>query len=158
MKRFSDFDNTDDYWAYTKALHLELLGNIKAHLPQLKKLRDKIDTWDSEDLIYRFYHGSFKVYYLQGRTRSIVELISRIKPKECTLDSLFCSTIERGIRLEWDISHNKDWEKWTRPILESYFHARYFLDMMIKYGEELEDDVQLLPSGWAAVLCLYNLR
>ena len=42
--------------------------------------------------------------------------------------------------------------------LEAFFHANYFLDMAIKYGEELDEPPSPLPSGWAAVLYLYNIR
>jgi hypothetical protein len=43
-------------------------------------------------------------------------------------------------------------------MLEAFFHARYFLEMAVKYGRELELPPTLLPSGWAALLYLYNLR
>ncbi len=32
------------------------------------------------------------------------------------------------------------------------------LEMAVKYGRKLEKAPELLPSGWAALLCLYNLR
>jgi hypothetical protein len=44
------------------------------------------------------------------------------------------------------------------PILEAFFHARYFLEMACRYGRELEHPPNLLPSGWASVLYLYALR
>jgi hypothetical protein len=46
----------------------------------------------------------------------------------------------------------------TRPILEAFFHARYFLEMVCRYGRELAEPPSPLPSGWAAVLYLYGLR
>jgi hypothetical protein len=30
--------------------------------------------------------------------------------------------------------------------------------MVVQYGNELEAPPEMLPSGWAAVLCLYELR
>ncbi|MCU1230989.1 MAG: hypothetical protein JWO97_3873 [Acidobacteria bacterium] len=53
---------------------------------------------------------------------------------------------------------NHHWDEATRPLLEAYFHAHYFLGMAIKYGNELSELPATLPSGWAALLCLYNLR
>lgn len=50
------------------------------------------------------------------------------------------------------------WLEVTRPMLEAYFHARFFLEMVIQYGEELDQAPAILPSGWAAVLYLYDLR
>jgi hypothetical protein len=32
------------------------------------------------------------------------------------------------------------------------------LGMVVRYGEQLDTPPQGLPSGWAAVLCLYHLR
>ena len=52
---------------------------------------------------------------------------------------------------------NKNWLAVTRPIAEAFFHARYFLEMAIKYGKELEFPPQQLPSGWAALLYLTTL-
>jgi hypothetical protein len=43
----------------------DLLGRIKAKLPELEQLR-----WAEEDGVYRFYHQSFKAFYLQDQIRS----------------------------------------------------------------------------------------
>jgi len=42
--------------------------------------------------------------------------------------------------------------------LEAFFHAKYFLEMACKYGRELAEPPETLPSGWAALLCLYGMR
>jgi hypothetical protein len=34
----------------------------------------------------------------------------------------------------------------------------YFTQMMIKYAKELETAPQMMPSGWAAILWLFELR
>ncbi|MCX6348511.1 MAG: hypothetical protein NTV79_03270 [Candidatus Aureabacteria bacterium] len=52
----------------------ELLVNIKARLPTLEILLQKVSSPnDYEDPIYRFYYQSFKVYWLQSGTKEIVE-------------------------------------------------------------------------------------
>ena len=43
-------------------------------------------------------------------------------------------------------------------IVEAFLHARYFLEMAVRYGQELKHPPALLPSGWAALLCLFELR
>jgi hypothetical protein len=43
-------------------------------------------------------------------------------------------------------------------MVEAFAHARYFLEMACKYGKELEEPPQIMPSGWASVLYLYDLR
>jgi hypothetical protein len=43
----------------------ELLNNLKRDRGSLAALLDRTaDEWVYEDLIYRFWHQSFKVYYL----------------------------------------------------------------------------------------------
>jgi hypothetical protein len=42
--------------------------------------------------------------------------------------------------------------------VEAFFHARHLLRMVCKYAEELPKPPQVLPSGWATVLYLFNLR
>ena len=44
------------------------------------------------------------------------------------------------------------------PIVEAFFHAKYFLEMAVRYGRTLESPPRKLPSGWAAFLYLYDLR
>jgi hypothetical protein len=42
---------------------------------------------------------------------------------------------------------------------EAFFHVRYFIAMMAKYRKELESAPEsYLPSGWAALLCLFKMR
>ncbi len=53
---------------------------------------------------------------------------------------------------------NDRWLQETRPIVEAFFHAKYFLDMICRYADEVKEPQQLLPSGWASVLYLYGLR
>ncbi len=50
------------------------------------------------------------------------------------------------------------WLEVTRPMVEAFFHAHYFLEMAVRYGKQLKHPPRQLPSGWAAFLYLYNLR
>jgi hypothetical protein len=56
------------------------------------------------------------------------------------------------------MAHNQRSLVETRPILEAFFHARYFLEMAVKYGGRLSVAPRVMPSGWAALLSLYGLR
>ncbi len=40
---------------------------------------------------------------------------------------------------------------WKR-LLEAFFHARYFLEIAMKYGTRLSVAPRVMPSGWAALL------
>ena len=136
----------------------KLLSNIKQNLNILEKLLDKAGgEWYYEDQVYRFYHQSFKVYGLQDTTKEIVEALEKLLP-EVPINPWFKKIIEDGTGKIFSRDDNSNWLSITRPILEAFFHAKYFLEMVCKYGKELEAPPDLLPSGWAAVLYFYNLR
>jgi hypothetical protein len=65
---------------------------------------------------------------------------------------------EAGTGRTFEMDHNARWLSETRPILEAFFHARYFLETAVRYAKELEQPPQVLPRGWAALLALYRLR
>jgi hypothetical protein len=135
-----------------------LLMAIKANLPDLKALRDRARShWEYEDSIYRFYHGSFKVYGIQRLTLQIVSALRALLPDR-SLNERFMRIVSDGTGREFTPEVNASWEATTRPLLEAFFHAQYFLEMVVKYGEELDEPPSPLPSGWAAVLYLYNMR
>jgi hypothetical protein len=141
-----------------RVLEEALLRNINAQMPDLRTLLKECDDhWGSEDLVYRFYHQSFKVYSIQHLTEQIVTALKGLLPDHL-LDGWFMTIVEEGTGRTFERSHNKDWPVHTRPMLEAYWHARYMLGMVVRYGEQLETPLQELPSGWAALLCLYGLR
>ncbi len=135
----------------------ELLANIKAKLPELENLLEEIcDQGSYENRIYRFYHQSFKVYEMQYVTRQIVKALKAITPKGQTFSPMFEEIIKAGAGdKRWKYTHNKKWTQNTRVFLEAFFHAKYFLEMAVKYGKELKEPPQPMPYGWAALLCLY---
>lgn len=136
----------------------KLLTNLKAQLPELEKLLNDINShWGYEDLMYRLYHGSFKVYYAQDHTNKIVSALKTILP-DVKLNEMFEQVIAEGTGKKFEHSHNNDWLKHTRPLIEALSHAKYFLEMAVKYGKELEHAPNSLPSGWASFLYLYDMR
>jgi hypothetical protein len=70
----------------------------------------------------------------------------------------FRSVVAAGTGKTFSPDENRRWTESTRPMLEAFFHALYFLEMMAKYGSILASPPRVLPSGWAAVLTLYGLR
>jgi hypothetical protein len=134
-----------------------LLANLRRERENLKKLLTKNnDHWGYEDPVYRFYHQSFKVYYLQQQTRSIVQKLQALAPDR-PLNPWFVQIVEAGTGKEFKHEDNARWTEVTRPILEAFFHARFFLEMAVRYAD-LEAPPQPLPSGYAALLCLFGLR
>jgi hypothetical protein len=135
-----------------------LLEEAKRRLPQLKQLlADVSDPFWREDPVYRFYHHSFKVHRVQAMTQKIVEEMQTLAP-HLKLNEDFLQMVREGTGKEFDMSHNADWLRHTRPIIEAFFHARHMLEMLCKYAEELDEPPQPMPTGWATVLYLYNLR
>lgn len=137
----------------------KLLAAIKGRLPQLEELHFVFES-DYEDRLYRFYYQSFKVYQLRYSTLKAAELFKTIGGGvNQNLCAWFEEIVETGTGFEFETDHNADWLRHTRPIVEAFLHAKYFLEMMIKYARELDHvPEQFLPTGWAAILLLYNQR
>ena len=135
-----------------------LLANLRDALPQLDELLHRCsDHWNYEDPIYRFYHQSWKVYGLQKETTTIVTALEALAPGR-PLSQWFMQIVRDGTGKTFEPEHNRRWLEVTRPILEAFFHARFFLEMAVIYGKKLETAPRFLPSGWAALLYLYDLR
>lgn len=138
----------------------ELLANIQARWSELAELLEEISShWVYEDLVYRFYHQSFKVYALQSETKRIVAALQSVAPNATTFSPMFEEIYQAGASgKQFEIEHNQQWTLHTRIFLEAFFHAKFFLEMAVEYGKELQAAPTPLPSGWAALLCLYDLR
>jgi hypothetical protein len=138
----------------------ELLTNIKARLPELEALLESSSSmWRHEDPVYRFYHTSFKVYNLQDITREIVDILFSLAPEGTTINDYFQEILAEGMSgKKFELNHNQEWTKQTRPFVEAYFHAQFFLEMAVKYGRKFDSAPEGLPSGWATLLYLYNIR
>lgn len=135
-----------------------LLEAIKSALPSLTDLLQQMQD-EYEDRVYRFYHQSYKVYFLQECTTQAVRILKEIGVAvNGDLNEWFETIAEQGTNIEFETSHNKNWLLHTRPIIEAFLHAKYFVEMMVKYGGELETAPPILPSGWAAILELYGQR
>ncbi|MBU0500548.1 MAG: hypothetical protein KJ558_11375 [Gammaproteobacteria bacterium] len=133
----------------------ELLANLKEHSSELMELLDSVSGRRYEDVVYRFYCGSYKIYGAQENTDAIVEALRKVAPKGIPLSPIFERIYQAGVsakQIDAEITEQ------GKPILEAFLHARYFLEMAVKYGDELQDQPAYFPCGWAAVLCLYQIR
>jgi hypothetical protein len=77
---------------------------------------------------------------------------------DAPLNEWFLTLVREGTGKEFQLEHNKRWLQEVRPMLEAFFHAKYFLEMVVKFGRKLDAAPNVLDVGWAAVLCLYNMR
>jgi hypothetical protein len=140
-----------------KRLMQALLDAIRARLKELKKLLEECsDHWGYEDPIYRFYHQSIKICDTQYTTERIVDALQSLLP-ERKLNAWFAQIVREGTRSESEPDRNRTWLAENRPIVEAFFHARFMLEMAVRYSD-LEEPPQMLPSGWAALLYLFDLR
>ncbi|MEZ6131799.1 MAG: hypothetical protein R3C59_24330 [Planctomycetaceae bacterium] len=141
-----------------RLLEQQLIASIATARDDLFGLRDEIQGhWGYEDGLYRFYHQSFKVFFLQMLTDRIVAALQNLLPEQ-PLNDWFLSIVREGTGKKFDIRMNKHWLQETRPIVEAFCHAKYFLEMVCRFADEIKEPQQLLPSGWASVLYLYGLR
>jgi hypothetical protein len=134
---------------------LLLLKRIKSEMPVLEDLLQKVnDHWGYEDSVFRFYHQSFKVYRLQEMTKEIRdELLCIGGPLHPYFETLYA----RGTDREFSMESNAKWLEETAPIVEAFFHAKYFLEMAVKYGKEMDGDKKYIKSGYASLLALYQI-
>lgn len=139
----------------------ELISKMKARRDELADLLEEVSShWGYEDPVYRFYHMSFKVYRVQETTRRIAQALESIAPEGASFCPEFQEILEAGASgVEFEREHNRRWTAHTRPLLEAFFHARYFLEMAVKYAGELDENKppEIMSSGWAALRSLFGI-
>jgi hypothetical protein len=134
-----------------------LLQRLKERKPQLEQMLQTLSGhWTYEDHFYRYYHGSFKAYAVQATTEDAVKLLRALLP-ERKLNLVFERIICEGTGKQFDTQHNKEWDLHTRPMLEAFAHAKFMVEMAVRYAD-LPEPPGMMPSGWAALLYLYDLR
>lgn len=149
----------DEYQKHRDERIRILQGNLRARKDELVELlREVGEEFGYPDLIYRFYHHSFKVQSLQTMTINIVNALRGLCP-EASWNKDFDQILREGtpgsFRYEW----NDGWHQEPRRIVEAFFHAKYFLEMAVRcvdFPDLGEGD--LLPSDLAGLLYFYNLR
>ncbi len=136
-----------------------LLDNIKRDHSELSELLARVSSeWVYEDLVYRFWHQSWKVYFIQDDTERMVRALQALDPHGRGLNPWFEPIIAEGTGRDFDREDNRRWLEVSRPMVEAFFHARFMVEMAVRYGQELEEPPTPLPSGWAALLYLYKIR
>jgi hypothetical protein len=143
-----------------QSLEHALFTNLKAHHDELVSLLASVSEQIYEDTVYRFYSGSAKLFHhAPQRTGEIVAALRKLAPTGTQLCPLFEHIYEDGGHEKpFALEYNADRDLYGRPFVEAFFHARYFLEMAVKYGKILDETPAYLPSGWASLLCLYRIR
>ena len=134
-----------------------LFLRIKARLPDLEETALELEEAE-EDGVYRFYHGSNKVFFLQDPVKAAFTLIKEIGGEDDPPNFEYAGIVEAGTAHQFSETTNANWEAETKPILEAFWHTKYFINMMVRYAKELETVESPLEPGMAAVLYLFGLR
>lgn len=135
----------------------DLLRTIRERMHELESFMPDRGRFCHEDPMYRFYQQSPKLYEIQERTREIASKLQSLAP-HLPLHPQFLDIVSHGTGREINSEETDGWSESTKPILDGFLHAHFFLEMVCKYGKELRAPPKTIPSGWAAVLCLFGLR
>jgi hypothetical protein len=134
-----------------------LFIRIKSRLPELEETACELQEAE-EDGVYRFYHGSNKVFFLQDPVKAAFTLIKEIGGEDDPPNFKYARIVEAGTAHQFSETTNANWDAETEPILDAFWHTKYFVNLMVKYGKELEAVESPLQPGMAAVLYLFELR
>lgn len=143
-----------------KEKDLLLLSNIEANLPELQKIQTDFNKFYLEDVVYRFYHQSFKVYYGQDQIRKAVKLFEKLSP-ETGINPWFLEIVADATKEGFDHSHNRNWLKHTRPIVECFLHCSFFINTLVDVHHKHRQNKLckgFLDTDYAAVAYLFNIR
>ncbi len=135
----------------------QLLSNIKKNRSRLDRSLSHIKKVEG-DLVYYFYHQSWDIFLYRSTLDTNKALFESFSPDKKPLNSWFLSIYETAVGKKFNDSTNLKWKSETQPILDAYWHTRYFLEQMLIAVDELETAPEVLPRDWGAVLYLYNLR
>jgi hypothetical protein len=110
-----------------------LLARIEQRLPEIEELlAEAEDRRGEEDGVYRFYHRSFKVFGLQDFVKTAFKLIQEIGGADDPPCEWYCQIVKEGTEHHFNEKTNAEWLQQTRPILEAFWHTKYFVSMMVK--------------------------
>lgn len=77
----------------------QLVTNLSRSRDELRALLDETSShWGYEDVVYRFYHQSFKVVAVQGTTTAIATRLQALVPERPLNAWLPCPTTVFGTR------------------------------------------------------------
>jgi hypothetical protein len=97
-----------------------------------------------------------KVFAVQGTTTAIATRLQALVPGR-PLNAWFTTIVEEGTGHRFEVADNDRWLAVARPVVEAFFHARYFLEMAVRYSH-LDEPPRPLPSGYAALWYVFDLR
>ena len=139
------------------ALSETLLVNIKSEKETLDNLVSSFEKSEPE-FIYRFYHQSFKVFGYKELIRYTVQFLEKLAPESSNLNVWYQGIIDLGLAKDFTDSTNDNWLSETQPLVEAFWHTKFFVTQMKSSAVSLEPLQKFCLTFGAAVLYLYGLR
>ena len=151
--------------------HLKQSVISYAHLPMMQDLRCTYLTMTGSaqnDRMYRYllpvpksfifndcdagnYEGLAQKAPLRPEERDFCEILSRDADGRHGVKGQFLAIEDPITGIGWNGPAPIEIDR------RAFYTAKVLLEMAVKYAE-LPDPPQMMPSGWAAILCLYDLR
>src|ERR1700676_3938422 len=120
-----------------------LFHRIKARLQELEDVAATLEEAE-EDGVYRLYHGSYKVFDLHDPVKAAFKLIKKIEVDSDPPYSECARIVEAGTKHQFSATTNENWEAETKPILEAFWHTKYFINMMVNKRGDGEEGARRL--------------
>jgi hypothetical protein len=73
----------------------------------------------------------FDLQGVQALTEKLVEALQGLAPDRAPTPC-FVEIVQQGTGKVFEVEHNSRWKETTRPMLEAFAHARYFLEMVVR--------------------------
>lgn len=143
------------------AAHQDLLARLKSMRDELETARGQVGggSLHTDDLLYRFWHQSLKVYALQEVTRHIRGLLAEAADPALGLDPWYEEIVAAGTGRTFTLEDNGRWLEAAGPIVNAYLHSAHLLrlacEAVARYDRAPEG---WYDPGWATLLHLYRMR
>lgn len=151
--------NANSLSAKEKKFGTELFKNImELHQEMVARLTDV----EISEMYFmnNFYSQSYKVYKIQRYTMDIIALLRRLCPSGMVFNPLFEEISKAGTKdTKFDLEHNDRWLVVTRPMLEAFLHARFFLSKAVECGCKFDGPPEQLisqPLEWVTIYRLFR--
>ena len=144
-------------WDERERLIVVLAENLHARRAELEALLTKINR-RYEDLVYRFYHGSFKAFGMQDETAQMAAALRSVAPERRAFCWMFAELLAAGTGRNFTVETNGRWMEEVGPIVAAYLHARFLLEMATKVAADPNPDCGTIGYPWATILSLFDLR
>ena len=132
-------------------------SRLSTQLPRLRELLAQTERSYLHHLMSKFYRQGCALYEHQAMTEEMVSALASIAPEGHGFCIQFQEIIRLGTGREFKLEDNNHWTERAGAIVQAFLHARYFLEMAVRYATELSDPPERLPSGWCAMCNLFDI-